>query len=174
MTWEPLTHPVPSPQGDKELLLGQVLQCTSPEQELGQGRLMPPTAAPVWLVEAVMGSIESDLKRMFAVYLLGSGAGLMGQPCGGLRRAMDKGGPSFPNCFCSAGPAEPGALSIPSFLPHSQPVCRLWPPIEQAPGNARSLWAGPDLPLTVLEGPGIPSGYGHSNSKGGGGTPGPV
>lgn len=76
---------------------------------------MPPTAAPVWLVEAVMGSIESDLKRMFAVYLLGSGAGLMGQPCGGLRRAMDEGGPFFPNCFCSAGPAEPGALSIPSF-----------------------------------------------------------
>lgn len=57
-------------------------------------------------------------------------------------------------------------LSLP---PHSQPVRRLWPPIERAPGNARPWWAGPDLPLTVLEGPGVPSGYGHCNSNGGGG-----
>lgn len=51
---------------------------------------------------------------MVAVCLLGSRAGLMGQPPGGLRGAMDESGASF-NCLCSAGPTEPGALRASSL-----------------------------------------------------------
>lgn len=75
MTWEPL-HTLPLPP--------RVIKNSGPGAKVHQSRpgagtrRLLPQLLRAWLVEAVKGSLESDLKHMVAVYLLGSEAGLMG------------------------------------------------------------------------------------------------
>lgn len=108
-----------------------------------------------------VGGTEAEPQHMVAVCLLGSGAGLMGQPAGhgdtALRGAVAEGGPPS----APAAPAQLGRRSLglcgalwgPCLpLPAPQPVVWLWPSPEQAPGDARSRWEGLACPSLSSEG----------------------
>lgn len=109
-----------------------------------------------------MGGTEAEPKHMVAVYLLGSGAGLMGQPRGhgeaALRGALDQGDPSppLPTALLSWAGQKPGALwgrvgSRPAPPP---------PPARRgavAPAlSARHLEMPAPPPLPAAEGLGLP------------------
>ena len=69
-----------------------------------------------------VGGAEAEPQHMVAVCLLGSGAGLMGQPAGYGEAALGR--PSLrPACPNSAGPPEPGALLGSLLTPPCPPAC---------------------------------------------------
>lgn len=129
-----------------------------------------------------VGGTEAEPKHMVAVYLLGSGAGLMGQPQGhgeaALRGALDQGGPSPPfQLRRSAGQARSlglcGAGWGPGLpLPTHQPAGELWPQPRladtwkcQPPHSPpQRVWACPSL---SSEPPGVPARCSHHGREGG-------
>lgn len=142
-----------------------------PHQELqsGQGRLLGRAGktSPGQLHGMVGGGLsraggtEAEPKHMVAVCLLGSGAGLMGQPeaMERLRGAVDEGGPSHTSQLLQLSWAsqEPGALW---GLVGSPPAASRPPACGGAMARHRAgtwkcqaLVEGLGLPLTVLGAP---------------------
>lgn len=141
----------------------------------GAGRLVPGSTG--WRAEGWRtGGSEAEPKRMVAVCLLGSGAGLVGQPeaMERLRGAADEGGPSRPLPTAAAQLGEPGAWGsvgpsgVPRLLlPAHQPAVGPGPGSRQAPGNARPWWEGWACPSLSSEPPGVPARCGHHSREGG-------